>query len=141
MKMIERAFNPMTLWNPFALVTDFSPVWDSPFIAPAELNISEDDKKFTVRMDIPGFRKEDIKVKAGKGTLEVSGRQSRESRTDGGYECGYSTFSRSIPLPPNASAGRLSTVFNNGVLEVSVPKKKGYASGRRRQRNPKTANS
>ncbi len=142
MKRMNKAVNPITLWNPFDMVTDFSPLWGRPFMSLAdrfftynretgELKISEDDKNFTVRTDIPGFRKEEVKVRSEKGMLVVSGHHRHESRTRDGYERDYSAFSRSITLPRNADASHRSTMFGNGVLEVCMPKRKAHTGGRR----------
>jgi len=75
--------------------------------------------------ELPGLKKEDVKVHIDGDTLVVEGerKQEKEEKREGYYhsERSYGKFYRSIQLPEGAKLDQTSAQFNNGVLEVSVP--------------------
>lgn len=81
--------------------------------------------KLVVRADLPGLRKEDVKVEVEDGVLEISGerREEHEEDRDDYYrsERSYGQFYRAIPLPDGVDESRCEASFRDGVLEVTVP--------------------
>jgi HSP20 family protein len=80
--------------------------------------------KFVVRADLPGMKKNEIKVEIDGDILAISGERSQQSdeNRDGYYrsERSYGQFYRAIPLPEGSDADSCDASFHDGVLEVSV---------------------
>jgi HSP20 family protein len=68
------------------------------------------------------------------GVLTISGERRQENREEGdGFirsELSYGSFFRTVPLPEGADESRVSAVFRNGVLEITIPVS-GQQQGRR----------
>jgi HSP20 family protein len=92
------------------------------------------DGNMVVRADLPGIKKEDLKVEVTEGDLVIQGerRQEQEENRRGFYrsERSYGSFCRMIPLPEGANTEQAKAQFNNGVLEVSIPVPAGAMKGR-----------
>ena len=130
----------MTLvkWNPTrSLITDFDQMLDgifndgwnsSPTVQTNSLavDISENDKEFTLTADFPGFDKKDVNLKVEEGVLTLSAnRESDDKSNDGSFrirERRSGSFSRSFSLPENVLAENINAKFKNGTLAVSIPK-------------------
>lgn len=86
--------------------------------------VEKDDRLFT-RVDLPGLKKEDVKVEVTDGYLVLSGERKREieEKKDTFYrsEREYGTFYRAVPLPEGVKLEDIKATFAEGVLEVSVP--------------------
>ena len=121
--------------NPFALMRQFTEEMDKTFgpvrtagdgaaWTPA-IEVKQKEGKLLVTAELPGIRKEDVKVHIDGDTLVVEGerKQEKEEKREGYYhsERSYGKFYRSIPLPEGAKADQTAAQFNNGVLEVIVP--------------------
>jgi HSP20 family protein len=92
-----------------------------------QIELTERDNTFVIRVDLPGVREQDVNVRVDDDdTLTISGERHREeTRRERGYEYterSYGTFMRSIELPNGADTSRIEADFRNGVLEVHVPK-------------------
>lgn len=89
------------------------------------LDMFEKDHKLVTRVDLPGMRKEDVKVEVADGRLIISGERKHETEEEkeSFYRCEreYGSFYREVPLPENATTSGVKATFENGVLEVSVP--------------------
>ena len=92
------------------------------------VDISESDKGYEVRADIPGVRKEDLKVTLQHGVLTVQGERHQEKKEDNErlhrVERSYGSFSRSFRLPDDADASAMSASAKEGQLTVTVPRKR-----------------
>lgn len=122
--------------NPFALMREFTDEMDRIFgavprvagngaaWAPA-IEVKEKEGKLFVTAELPGVKKEDVKVHIDGDMLVVEGerKQEKEEKREGYYhsERSYGTFYRSILLPEGAKPELTAAQFNNGVLEVTVP--------------------
>jgi HSP20 family protein len=92
-------------------------------------DVRELDDSYVVEMDLPGFRKEDVKMQLKDGVLNIEATASRNSEdkdSEGRYirkERFQGTCSRSFYVGKDLTTDDIKAKFNNGVLEVTVPKK------------------
>ncbi len=92
------------------------------------VNTREGEYAYHVDVDLPGVKKEDIKVDINKGILTISGeRKLKDEVKEQDYykvETYFGKFSRSFTLPDNADIENIEASSENGVLEVVIPKLK-----------------
>ena len=85
--------------------------------------------RYELKVEVPGIEKEKIKVKAIKDSVEISGEQSEEEKSEDKRkryvynERSYSSFYRNIPVPEEIVSSRVSAKMSNGILYVELPKK------------------
>jgi HSP20 family protein len=93
--------------------------------APA-IEVLEKEDKFVVKAELPGMKEEDIDISVVGDTLTIKGERKAESEVkEEDYYCcerSYGSFSRSIALPSSVDAKKIEASYENGVLEVSLPK-------------------
>ncbi|MGE0588197.1 MAG: Hsp20/alpha crystallin family protein [Cyclobacteriaceae bacterium] len=91
-----------------------------------KVDISENDKAFELHVEVPGMNKEDFKIEVKDNYLTISGERklSSEKREKSFHsiETSYGTFTRSFTLPENVNADKINAKYNNGILELTVPK-------------------
>ncbi len=91
------------------------------------VNISEKNENFHIEVSAPGFKKEDFKVLAEDGVLRISCEHKEEQKEEGTKftrrEFRYGSFSRSFTLPENVKLEGILARYDNGILNVEVPKK------------------
>lgn len=93
------------------------------------VNIKENANEFKVELAVSGFNKDDFKLKLNQDLLTISSEKKVESETNEGErftkrEFSYQSFSRSFTLPLTADSERIQANYDNGILVVSIPKKK-----------------
>lgn len=80
--------------------------------------------KLVVRADLPGVKKDDLKIEVQDDVLTLSGerREEHEENQEGYYhsERSYGRFYRAIPLPEGVNADQVDATFTDGVLEVAI---------------------
>ena len=90
------------------------------------VDITEDDKEYLIKAELPEVRKEDVKVTVESGVLTISGeRKFEKEEKDKRYhriERSYGNFTRSFNLPDEADDGKVSAEFKDGVLTVRLAK-------------------
>ena len=92
------------------------------------VNTREDEKSYTVEVDLPGIKKEDIKVNIDpeNNTLTISGERKfkNEVRKDDYYtlESNYGKFLRTFTLPENVNIEQIDAKSEDGVLNLTLPK-------------------
>lgn len=87
---------------------------DSNEFAP-EFEVAEREDHFAISVDLPGMRKEDIKIEVLDRTLTLSGERRR-------FEKSYGTFKRTFMLPNTVNAEKIEANYEDGVLLLYVPK-------------------
>lgn len=91
-----------------------------------KVDIVETLEAFEVHLAAPGLTKEDFKIEVNDNYLTVSGeRKFSNEKKDKNYhsiETHYGTFSRSFTLPENTDASKINAKYNNGILELTIPK-------------------
>src|SRR3974390_2648231 len=97
------------------------------------VEITEDDKEWLVKADLPEVKKDDVKVTVENGVLNITGeRKFEKEQKDKKYhriERSYGSFFRSFTLPEGADGAKVSAEFKDGVLKVRLPKD-GKAKGK-----------
>ncbi|CAB4421648.1 unnamed protein product [Rhizophagus irregularis] len=87
------------------------------------IDVHENDKEFLVNAELPGLNKDQINIDVRDNALIISG----ETKKDQKYGKGETliqerSFIRSISLPPNVKAEVITAKFENGLLELKLPK-------------------
>src|SRR5947208_13820267 len=81
-------------------------------------DITEDDKEYLIKAELPEMKKEDVKVTVENGVLTISGErkfeQEEKKRKFHRVERGYGTFVRSFTLPDDADSNKVKAEFKNG---------------------------
>ena len=90
-----------------------------------QVDVFERDNRLIARVDLPGTKKEEVKVDIVDGWLTIFGERRHEEaeEKDDFYrrERSYGAFRRALPLPDTAKIEEVKAVFDNGVLEITVP--------------------
>ena len=90
------------------------------------VDISEDDREYRIKVELPEVKKEDVKVTAEAGTLTIMGERKFEKEEKGRkfhrVERAYGSFGRSFSLPDDASPAKVTAEFKDGVLTVHLVK-------------------
>jgi len=92
------------------------------------VDIMEKEKEFLITAELPGIKKDDIKMNIRDNVLTVSGEKKQEKKTEKDNfhrtERVYGSFQRSFRLPDSADQENISAEFKDGVLSVTIPKLK-----------------
>lgn len=99
----------------------------SPELAGAfRVDISEDEKALYIEAEVPGAKKEDIKLQVDDGVLTISAERKQETeekkKNYHRVERIYGHFSRSFSLGDNIDQEHIDAKYDNGVLHVTLPK-------------------
>jgi HSP20 family protein len=90
------------------------------------VDVFEKDDRFVVKAELPGMKDDDVDVSVVGDTLTIKGERKTETevKNEDYYRCerSYGTFYRSIPIPSNVDANKIEASFDDGVLEVTLPK-------------------
>ena len=90
------------------------------------MDLVESEDHLVLRADLPGMKEGDVEIEIKDGVLTVSGERKAEHEEKGeGFhrvERAFGRFSRSLSLPDGIDAGKVAAHFEDGVLEVKVPK-------------------
>lgn len=92
-------------------------------------DILETKDEIVIKAELPGIEEKDVEIQIENGVLTIQGERKAEKETEEkGFrrvERAYGSFFRSFTLPPNVEAEKIAATFNNGLLEVHMPKKEG----------------
>jgi len=95
------------------------------FLRPA-MDVVENDKELSLRLDLPGLKPEDVNVAIEDQTLTISGQMGDTVEREGDRyhyrERRSGSFQRSIRLPNTVDADKADASFENGVLNIVFPK-------------------
>jgi HSP20 family protein len=130
--MSEQKETRLTTRDPFAILDAFWPSFRWPSLEMADrsawsptIEVFERDNRLVTKVDLPGLKKEDVKVEVTDNQLTISGERKREveEKKKNVYrsEREYGSFYRSVPLPEGVKIEDVKATFADGVLEVSVP--------------------
>jgi len=98
-----------------------------------KLDVSEDDKAYTVHAEIPGVKKEDIHVSIDGNQIAISAEVKNEKEVKEGEkvlrsERYYGKISRAFMLDQDVDEDTSQAKYNNGVLELRLPKRSSTKS-------------
>jgi HSP20 family protein len=90
------------------------------------VDVWETEDELVLSFDLPGVTEDDVAVELEDNVLTVSGRRERASEHSSErfyrFERRFGTFSRSVTLPQGVQEDAIQANYENGVLEVRVPK-------------------
>lgn len=123
---IERFFEEA--WRrPFSLLGSLMPrlKTETEVVAPA-VDIYEEGDDLVFKAELPGLKKDDIEVKVTDDFITISGEKKKEEKIEEKnyyrYERSYGSFSRTFRLPLEVQTDKAKAKFENGVLEIRIPK-------------------
>lgn len=91
------------------------------------VDVAEDKEHFKFHVELPGVKKEDVKISLNDGVLSVRGERSfKDEEKKKNYhriERSYGMFERSFTLPNTVMADKIEANMKDGVLEIMVPKR------------------
>jgi HSP20 family protein len=129
------AWEPLETLSPFGLTFGrlFDDFWGrrtgedgDRLIAPA-IDVTEDEHNLTIAAELPGLKKEDVRIQVENGVLSISGEKKFEQETkDKNFhrmERRYGSFYRAVTLPKGVAAESADAEFKDGVLTIRLPKR------------------
>ena len=143
MSTLTRWEPTMTRWNPFKELEDMEKRFSSYFGRPGistesgkeamtvaewspRVDITEDDKEYVIKADLPEVKKEDIKLTVQDNVMSISGERKYEKEEKGKkyhrVERAYGSLMRSFTLPEDADGSKVNAEYKDGVLNVRLPK-------------------
>lgn len=118
--------------RPQPFTTEFNRLFDSLWEAPSRdrwvpsMDLVETEDHYLLKADLPGMKQDDVAIEFNDGTLTVSGeRRADYEQKEKGYfrvERSFGKFSRSLTLPDGIDPDKIGASFNDGVLEITIPK-------------------
>ena len=120
---LDRAFEawPSFRWPAFHA----QPVLEAAAWIPG-IDVFEKENRLITKVDLPGLKKEDVKVELLDGTLTIEGERQQEKEEKGKtfhkIEREYGKFLRRFAMPSEVDASKVQADFKNGVLNVHLPK-------------------
>ncbi len=123
-RWLEDAFRrPLSLFGPSWFPKLRFPEMES--VTPS-VDIFEDANNVVVKAEIPGIKKEDIDVRLTDDVITISGEKKKEDKVEKKDYCrlerSYGSFKRSFRLPKEVQADKAEAKFEDGILEISIPK-------------------
>ncbi|WP_290649218.1 Hsp20/alpha crystallin family protein [Aquisalimonas sp.] len=108
------------------------PLWDAVLASapsrPPKVDVVDREKEILVRAELPGIERKDLDVSVNEHTVTVKGQSRRESEDeDSDYyrrEIAQGSFTRTVALPGAVDADSASAKFSDGILELTLPKRK-----------------
>ena len=90
------------------------------------VDITEDDKEYVIKAELPEVKREEVKVLVESGVLSISGERKFEKEENNKryhrVERAYGSFTRSFTVPDDADDSKVSAEFKDGVLTVRLAK-------------------
>lgn len=141
-KIVPRTpfMSDLTRFDPFINMEDWfrgfplRPYFNEPEIAPSiKIDLKENDKSYTVRAEIPGVNKEDIKVEVEGSRVTISTETKKEKEEKEGErvicrECYEGASYRSFTLNSAIDEAKTEAKYKDGILELTLPKADGSAA-------------
>lgn len=97
------------------------------------MDVSEDEKSVTFRVDVPGLGPKDVDVEVSDNVLSIRGcreEEQTEANGDGRRERFSGSFARKVRLPPEVDGDNAEASYDKGVLTVTAPKVPGKSPKR-----------
>ena len=94
------------------------------------INIKENDKEFVLELAIPGKCNKDFNIEIENRILNISILNDNQT-SEYNYniqEFNYSSFNKSYDLPESIDLEKVGSLYRNGILSITLPKRKEYQS-------------
>jgi HSP20 family protein len=95
------------------------------------VNIAENEREFEIQMAVPGFKKEDMKIRVEKDVLmieaETKMEKEEEQKNYTRKEYSHQSFSRQFKLPDGVKEDAIEARFADGILSMKLPKSETQA--------------
>lgn len=109
--------------------------WSGEGAISPRLDVRESDQAFEVKAELPGVKKDDVKVTIERQRVTIEGESKREQEQREGENLLYSerrstSFMRSFVLPVEVDEANAQARIEDGVLSLTLPKKQGSAATR-----------
>lgn len=109
--------NPLfTNWENFNSTSAYIP----------KVRISEDRDNFYIKIEMPGIKKEDVKISVENNVLSINGIKKQEKKTEETNlitnEIYYGEFSRSFNLSNDIKVDGINAEYQEGILNITLPK-------------------
>jgi len=155
MNLIRRTSSPLSAYRPHSVEDQFGRLVENMFedmLAPfsgggslsrfsedgsisPRLNVVETEKSYEIEAELPGVKKEDVKVAIENQRVTIEGEAKREEQQREGENLLYTErsarkFVRSFMLPSEVDDANAQARMENGVLTLSLPKKQASAAKR-----------
>ncbi len=106
------------------LLPDFSVDYSGFF---PKVDIKEDEKNYYIKVELPGVKKEDLKITVNdENILQIRGQKKFEEKKENEnyirMETSYGEFARSFALPENVKKDEIQAKYNDGVLNLTIEK-------------------
>jgi HSP20 family protein len=89
-------------------------------------DITEDEHGYSVKVELPGVKKDEVKITMENSVLTIRGekKQEKQSKSDNAHrvERCYGSFQRSFTLPSTVKAEKIEATFADGILTIALPK-------------------
>ncbi len=89
-------------------------------------DVVEDHEKYSLHLDLPGVKKDDVKITYKNGQLAISGERKYEKmKKDANYshiERAFGKYYRSFNLPEKIVEDKINAEFKDGMLNITIPK-------------------
>jgi len=151
MNLIRRGESPLAAYRPGTVEDQFGRMVESlfqsffaplsqgrvldPNLALPRLDVSETEQAFEVQAELPGVKKEDIKVAIDGARVTIEGECQQGNEQRQGEQVVYSErstrrYQRSFTLPSEVDDASAAARLENGILMLTLPKKQGNAARR-----------
>ena len=90
-----------------------------------EVSVFENEKMYTVTMDIPGVEKKNVNIEVEGSCLIISGKREKENKKDMSpcySQIKYGSFSRTFNLPEEINVEKIAAKYKDGTLVLTLPK-------------------
>ena len=95
------------------------------FVSP-HFDVRENESHFIIHGELAGVKKEDIQIDFNRGVLHIKGEKKQEQKQENEkshiVERRFGSFERKMKLPTEARPEEIKATFNDGVLELLIPK-------------------
>jgi len=88
------------------------------------VDVHQDNEKFTVYVELPGLKKEEIEISLNGDTLTIGGERKHEATPEQGFrtERYFGKFQRSLTLPVPVNSEKVNATYTDGILKIVLPK-------------------